>query len=145
MLEPIAGAGVDTVSTHGLPGDTARVSVGGVTADVTGSWNYANETVVIAYRADTPADFPLISTATWQGHIAPVSDAWDTSAPSPGNAVGRPLLDQGRITLVAGARKQIQMEYARPGQPRPAIGDELIVTVPMPQGARAVRFRIAKE
>ena len=36
-LEPIAGPGITLVATHGLPDDTARLSAGGVTADVTGA------------------------------------------------------------------------------------------------------------
>ena len=145
VLQPVASAGVETVSTHGLPGDTARLSVGGVTADITGSWNDANETVVVAYLSDVPVTLLLASTATWRGQTAPASGAWDTSAPAPGNAVGLPLLNNKQIALATGAATKIQIEYARTGDPRPATGDEVVVTIPMPQGARAVRFRLAGE
>ncbi len=149
VLQPIASPGVEPVSTHGLPGDTARVAVGDVTADVTGSWSNANETVEVVYRARTPIGFPFVATSTWRGQALPASAAWDRSVPAAGNAVGRPLLstgsNTGRIELTGKTTTIVQIEFARSGDPRPGSGDEVAIAIPMPQGARTVRFRVAPE
>ncbi len=144
-LQPIARAGVELTSTHGLPDDTARLSAGDVTADVTGSWTNTNETVEVSYRAPVPTRFPLNATSTWQGQAVQASAAWDRSAPAAGNAIGHPLLDQGRIELAGGATTTVQIEFARSSDDRPATGDEVSIAVPMPGGARTVRFRVAGE
>jgi len=144
-LEPIASAGVELTSTHGLPDDTARLSAGDVTADVTGSWTNTNETVEVSYRAPVPTRFPLNATSTWRGQAVRASAAWNRSAPAAGNAIGQPLLDRGRIELAGGATATVQIEFARPGDNRPAIGDEVSIAVPLPGGARTVRFRVAAE
>jgi len=144
-LHPVASAGVELTSTHGLPDDTARLSAGDVTADVTGSWTNTNETVEVSYRAPVPTRFPLNATSTWQGQAVRASAAWNRSAPAAGNAIGQPLLEQGRIELAGGATTTVQIEFARPGDDRPAIGDEVSIAVPMPGGARTVRLRVAAE
>ena len=144
-LQPVASAGVELTSTHGLPDDTARLSAGDVTADVTGSWTNTNETVEVSYRAPVPTRFPLNATSTWRGQAVRASAAWNRSAPAAGNAIGQPLLDQGRIELAGGATATVQIEFARSGDDRPAIGDEVSIAVPMPGGARTVRFRVAAE
>lgn len=144
-LQPVASAGVELTSTHGLPDDTARVSAGDVTADITGSWTNTNETVDVSYRAPVPTRFPLNATSTWQGQAVRASAAWNRSASAAGNAIGQPLLDQGRIELAGGEKATLQIEFARSGDDRPAIGDEVSIAVPMPGGARIVRFRVAGE
>ena len=147
-LNPVRAAGVELVSTHGLPDDTVRLSEGGITADVTGRWSDQGESIEIRYRAGpTPTRLPIVSASTWHGHSAPANAAWDRSAPEPGNAIGRPLLDAGTLDVAPGKPKLVQIEYGRttPDGEGPTIGDEVIITVPMPGGARETRFRVSGE
>lgn len=145
-LEPIAGPGVALASTRGLPDDTARLNGGGVRADVTGRWSNANESVEIAYTASSPAVFRIASGSTWRGEAVPASNAWDVSTEEPGNAVGRPLLGGPGLRLAAGERRTVQLVFDRPGgDRRPALGDEVAITVPMPDGPVPVRFRLGGE
>ncbi len=143
-LQPEAAADITLVSTGGLPNDTARLSSGGVTADVTGLWSDQGESVEIRYRSQTAADVPIASGSTWNGQSAPATAAWDRSAPEPGNALGRPLLGAGPLHLKPKATTIVQIEYDRQASGL-AIGDKVIILVPMPGGSRAVRFRVAGE
>ncbi|MFL0588317.1 hypothetical protein ACH0BU_16990 [Sphingomonas olei] len=152
-MQPVAGSQVETVWTRGLPDDTTRQSGDGVTADVSRSWSNANETMEVVYRARLPSKFSLAATATWQGEAVPASAAWDQSAstssaaakPTTGNALGRPLLDRRRLDVAGGMASTVQIVFARAGDHRPAIGDQVAIAVPMPHGARIVRFRVAAE
>lgn len=147
MLEPLPDPGIELISTHGLPDDTARLRAGGVTADVTGRWSDQGESVEIEYvSGPTPARIAVGSGATWNGETAPATAAWDLSTREPGNAIGRPLLGQDPLRLAANERKRVQIEFDRTeGKSHPAMGDEVAVTIPMPGGAHVTRFRIAGE
>jgi hypothetical protein len=145
-LDPAAGAGVALVSTHGLPNDTARLSTGGVIADVTGRWSEQGESIEIAYRGGaTSSPITIRSTSTWNGQAARASGAWDRSLVVSGNTNGRPLPEGSTLQLVSGKQTTVQIEYDRTGGGGPNIGDEVTITIPMPGEARLVRFRVAGE
>ena len=145
-LQPIAGPGVTLASTHGLPDDTARLTSGGVQADVTGRWSRENESVEIVYAASAPARITISSRSTWRGTAANASDAWDVTEKTPGNAIGVPLLDGKGLQLGSGDRRTVQIMFARPDRgERPRVGDQVTISVPMPGGPESVRFRLAGE
>ncbi len=144
MLQPLADPGVLLVSTQGLPGDTARLAAGGVTADVTGAWSSSGPSVEVVYRGGAvPARVPVAPTLTWRGRTTSASHAWDTTAAVPGNAVGRPLL-AGSLTIGRRERRRVQIEFSGAGD-GPTIDDEVTVAVPMPDRARPVRFKLSPE
>ena len=147
VLEPKRDEGIELVSTHGHPNDTARLQAGGITADVDGRWSNQGESIEIRYRSgNLPARIEMTAASTWNGQTAPATAAWDRTVPEPGNAIGRPLLDAGPLRLAAGETKLVQVQFDRAVDgDRPSIGDEVTVTVPMPGGARATRFRVAGE
>ena len=147
VLEPVGGAGVTLVESHGIPDDTARLVEGGVTADVVGDWSARGESIEITYRASgSPASLAIASSSTWRDQAVPASAAWDRSGSHAGNVMGEPLLARGRLALAAGRTTVVQVEYDRPaGAARPAAGAELTITVPMPHGAQPVRFRLGAE
>lgn len=147
VLEPKGGPGVTLVKTHGIPNDTARLSEGGVTADVTGAWSDQGESVEIRYRsASSPAAVPIMSTSTWNGTGAPASGAWDRTVAQPGNAMGKPLLGSGPLQLGRDDARTVQIEYDRMSHGRGLrLGDEVVITVPMPHGAYPVQFRVGAE
>lgn len=147
MLQPVAADGVTLVSTHGLPDDTARLTGGGVVADVTGSWAGTGPSVEIVYRTGTaPATFAVAPKLTWKGIVTPASHAWDRTLPVPGNTLGRPLLDSGALSLEPGERRTVVVEFAMQAAPGvPTLEDDVMVAVPMPDRARPVRFRLAPE
>lgn len=58
VLEPLGGPGGTITSTHGHANDTARLSDGGVTADIIDSWGVKVESLDVTYlrgggRTDT--------------------------------------------------------------------------------------------
>jgi hypothetical protein len=139
-LSPVAGPGVTLTSTEGLPGDTARLSGGGITADVTGRWSDRNETIEIRYRAGpAPVRIAVRSAAVGAGRVA--TSAWDLTKPFPGNAIGRPLLDEAPLVIAARGEARVQIEFAHSKGPPLSIGDAVTLTVPMPDGPRPVSFR----
>jgi hypothetical protein len=143
-LSPVAESGVTLVSTEGLPDDTARLSGSGVTADVTGRWSQQNETIEIRYRAGAvPVRIAIRGGAT--GIARPATSAWDRTKPFPGNAIGRPLLDEAPLTIAANGEARVQIEFARANDTPLSIGDRVTLAVPMPDGARAVTFRAGGE
>lgn len=146
-LQPLADEGMTLVSTHGLPDDTARLTSGGVTADVTGRWADTGPSVEIVYQtAATPATLAVKPTLTWQRKAAPATAAWDRTTPVPGNTLGQPLLGAGALTLRPRERRTVVVEFAMPtGGASPTMKDEVTVGVPMPDGTRPVRFRLAPE
>lgn len=143
-LSPVAGPGVTRTSTGGLPGDTARLSGGGVTADVTGRWSDRNETIEIRYRAG-PATVRIAMQRVATGKARVATSAWDRTKPFPGNAIGRPLLDAAPLAIAAGGEAHVQVEFARGTRAPLSIGDEVTLAVPMPDGIRPVRFRVGGE
>lgn len=147
VLDPLEGVGVERVSTHGQPNDTARLRLDGVTADVTGRWSDVGESIEVAYQAGPqPARIAITAASEWQGQPAPATDAWDRSTTEPGSPIGRRLLETGRLDVPAGERRLVQIQFDRAdGAGRPTIGDEVTVSVPMPGGARRVRFRVSGE
>lgn len=143
-LTPVAGPGVALVSTHGLPGDTARLSAGGVIADVTGAWSRSGVSLEVRYRAGaTGARMQIAPTLTREGRMIAAAGAWDRTTAEPGNVMGRPLLAGSLAMRPAGRRTvAIEFEVASPPAPALASGNEVTVTVPMPGGARPVRFTL---
>lgn len=147
MLQPLPGEGVTLTSTQGLPNDTARVAAGGVTADVTGRWSENNQTLEVTYRAGAaPASFAVAPTISWKGNIMSASHAWDRTTPVSGNVLGRPLLDAGPLLFKPRERRTIAIEFPLAANgAKPALGDEVTATLPMPNAAVAVRFRLGPE
>ncbi|KQM62178.1 MULTISPECIES: hypothetical protein [unclassified Sphingomonas] len=143
-LSPIGGPGVALTSTEGLPGDTARLSGGGVTADVTGRWSEQNETIEIRYRAG-PAVVKVAMQPNAAGDARVATSAWDRTRPFPGNAIGRPLLHATPLAIAAGGEARVQIEFARGGDAPLTIGDTVTLAVPMPDGVYPVRFRAGRE
>ncbi len=143
-LSPVAGQGVALTSTEGLPADTARLSSGGVTADVVGHWSDQNETIEIRYRAG-PAAVRITMRPGAAGDSRSATSAWDRTKPFPGNAIGRPLLNAAPVVIAAGGEALVQIEFARGEDASLSIGDAVTLAVPMPGGARAVTFRAGGE
>ena len=145
-LEPISGPDVTLVSTHGIPEDTARLSVGGVVADVTGLWSNQNESVDIVYKATASAVVvPISSASTWNAAAAPATQAEDVTERKKGDLHGRKVLG-GDLRLMPGESRTVEIIYDRPGEgARPRYGDEVTITVPMPGRAVPIRFRLAGE
>lgn len=143
-LSPVAGPGVTLISTEGMPGDTARLSGRGVTADVTGRWSKRNETSEIRYRAG-PEAVRIAMRPGAVGGSRPATSAWDRTKPFPGNAIGRPLLDEAPLTIAANGEARVQIEFARGNGTPLSIGDMVTLAVPMPDGPRAVTFRVRGE
>ncbi len=139
-LSPVAGPGIVLTSTEGLPDDTARLSGGGVTADVTGRWSEQNETIEIRYRAG-PAAVRIAMRPGAAGDVRVATSAWDRTKPFPGNAIGRPLLNVAPLAIAAGGEARVQIEFARGGDTPLTIGDTVTLAVPMPDGVHPVRFR----
>ena len=143
-LMPVAAPGLTLVSTQGQMNDTARLIADGVRADVTGAWSNTNESIEVAYAVSKPATVPIGGASTWKGAAAPTSGAWDVSVEHPGNVRGRPLLEEGELRLKPDDRPTVLIFFDRSGERnRPALGDEVTITVPMPGGPRPVRFRLA--
>ena len=143
-LSPVAGPGVTLTSTRGQPQDTARLSGGGVTADVVGRWSDQSETIEIRYRAG-PAPV-RIAIRSGAGGTAPMAtSAWDRSKPFPGNAIGRPLLDEAPLAIAARGEARVQIEFARSTGAPLSVGDAVTLAVPMPDGPRLITFRAGGE
>ena len=144
-LKPIAGPGVTLVSTHGLPNDTARLNAGGVTADVIGDWGARGEGVEVQYRSGPAASrIEMQFRFSWKGAVAPATAAHDVTKPEAVDPGGRLLIAGSVLSLPPGAHRSIDVNYDRkPSGDHPKIGDEIAVAIPMPGGARTVRFRVA--
>lgn len=147
MLEPAGGPNVVLVKTHGLPGDTARLTASGTTADVTGSWSTTGESIEIVYRTSaTPTTISPASTVAWQGQVTPASHLWDRTRREPGNALGRPLSAATPLRLAANDRRTVVIEYDRVSAgDHPRRGDRVTIAVPVPGGSRPVGFRLGAE
>ena len=128
---------------------TAHLAVAEFSADANGYWNDGGESLEVVYHAGrSPVTIPITSSSTWKSHVIAANHAWDQTREEPGNVMGKPLLGAGVLRLRANETRKVSLQYDRPSLPdhaRPALDDELTLTVPMPGGPVPVRFRAAGE
>lgn len=156
-LTPVPASGVALVVTH-VPGDTAEIVEGAVTARIGGSWATRDEPALdVTYRnAGTAAasiDLTQFELAL-RGEAAAidtVDDVTGVDVSKPGNtAAPRALMERGStpspLIVPPGARRTLLVRFInfkRAGN-RAKEGETLVATVPLEGKSRRLVFRCSE-